>query len=135
MLLIIAALALTALQADLRYVGETVQPRYLYPLFAAALLLVAARSFASLPRTTVVFAGIMLVGAHSVALRTNIRRYTSGLDVRSWRLDEGLEWWWASGPSPTAMWIIGSIAFAWAFALCALGARLFARPAISDAGA
>lgn len=129
-LVIIAALTLTALQADLRYVGETVQPRYLYPLFLGATLLVATRSPAHLRTTTLVTAGIAVSVAHSVALRTNVRRYTTGLDVRSWRLDDPLEWWWSSGPTPTATWLAGSVAFSAAFALCALGTRLFdPRPA------
>ena len=134
-LAIIAALTLTALQADLRYVGETVQPRYLYPLFLAATLLVATRSQAHLRTATVVVAGIVVTVAHSVALRTNIRRYTTGLDVRSWRLDDPIEWWWTSGPTPTATWLAGSVAFAAAFALCALGSRLFDPRPASGAGA
>ena len=129
-LAIIAALTLTALQADLRYVGETVQPRYLYPLFLAATLIVATRSHAHLRTATLVTAGIAVTVAHAVALRTNIRRYTTGLDVRSWRLDDPLEWWWSSGPTPTALWLTGSVAFGAAFALCALGSRVFdPRPA------
>lgn len=124
-LAIIAALTLTALQADLRYVGETVQPRYLYPLFLAAALVVATRSRAHLRTAALVTAGIAATVAHSVALRTNIRRYTTGLDVRSWRLDDPLEWWWSTGPTPTAVWLTGSVAFGAAFALCALGSRVF----------
>ena len=134
LLAVIATLALAPLQADLRYVGETVQPRYLYPLFVASVLLVAARSSAR-PRTSVVvMASAALIVSHSVALRTNIRRYTTGLDVRSWRLDEPLEWWWSSGPSATTTWIVGSVAFASAVALCAIGDRLFdtATPRVSD---
>lgn len=122
---IISVLALTALQADLRYVGESVQPRYLYPLFVAAMLLVAARSMARVGTSAVVVAGTVIVVAHSIALRTNLRRYTTGLDVRSWRLDDPLEWWWSTGPTPTATWIAGSAGFACAFALCAVGSRLF----------
>jgi hypothetical protein len=128
-IVIIAALTLSALQADLRYVGETVQPRYLYPLFIAATLLVAARSGAHVRTKSIITAGTLLAVAHAVALRTNIRRYTTGLDVRSWSLDDPIEWWWSTGPTPGALWLAGSVAFAAAFALCAFGARVFdARP-------
>ena len=125
LLAVIVALVLTTLQADLRYVGETVQPRYLYPLFVSAVLLVASRSDAR-PRTTMLAStGILLAIAHAVALRTNIRRYTTGLDVRSWRLDEPREWWWSTGPSPSTTWLIGSLSFALAVALCVIGSCLF----------
>jgi len=122
---IIAVLSLTALQADLRYVGESVQPRYLYPLFVATMLLVAARSSVRVGTMSIIVAGAMVATAHSVALRTNIRRYTTGLDVRSWRLDEPREWWWSSGMSPTETWIAGSVGFTMAFALCAVASRAF----------
>jgi hypothetical protein len=123
----IAVLALVPLQADLRYVGETVQPRYLYPLFVASIMLTSSRSAASPRMPVVVLAGFLTVVANSVALRTNIRRYTTGLDVRSWRLDDQIEWWWSSGPSPSNTWLIGSLAFAGAFVLTALGRKLFDR--------
>lgn len=133
--IIISVLALTALQADLRYVGESVQPRYLYPLFVASMLLVAARSMAGVGTAAVVVAGAVLAIAHSIALRTNLRRYTTGLDVRSWRLDDPLEWWWSNGPTPTATWIAGSVGFACAFALCAVASRLFGAEDRSISGA
>jgi hypothetical protein len=122
-ILLITALALTTLQADLRYVGESVQPRYLYPLFVAALLMVATQSTVRINTATIITAGLLVSIAHSIALRTNIRRYTTGLDVRSWRLDHPIEWWWTTGPSPTSLWIIGSLGFASAFSMCAAASR------------
>jgi hypothetical protein len=134
---VISILALTALQADLRYVGESVQPRYLYPLFVASMLLVGSRSRIKVGTPAVAVAGTVIVIAHSIALRTNLRRYTTGLDVRAWRLDDPLEWWWSNGPTPTAIWIAGTAGFACAFALCAVGSRLFGAEdrSVSDAAA
>lgn len=121
---VIALLALIALQADLRFVGESVQPRYLYPLLLGAILLIAARSDSRPTRSILFLSASAIIVSHSVALRTNIRRYTTGLDVRSWRLDEPLEWWWSTGPSATITWLVGSLSFGLATAICVTFARL-----------
>ena len=53
-----------------------------------------------------------LVAAQAIALHFNIRRYVTGLDVGSFNLNDGIEWWWGSGIAPMVLWAIGSIAFA-----------------------
>ncbi|MCP3422552.1 DUF2142 domain-containing protein [Nocardioides pinisoli] len=96
-------------------VGQGVQPRYLLPLiviFTGLCLLdhrgVTARLSPAVYWTVVA----TLTLAHSVALHIQIRRYVTGLDVSFVRFGDDTEWWWASGPGPTATWIIASIGFA-----------------------
>ncbi|MFK4805831.1 DUF2142 domain-containing protein [Microbacterium sp. ZW CA_36] len=100
-------------------VGTEVQSRYLLPLL---LILVAVASLS--PRIVgswngprAVVAGTALTVAMSIALHANIRRYTTGTD--SMAVDPGLgaQWWWQAAPSPIAVWLIGSAAFA---AMCVL---------------
>lgn len=94
-------------------VGSVVQSRYIMPLMV---ILVGVASLAPRietawrgPRSLV--AGAALSVAMSIALHVNIRRYTVGTD--SYAIDPGAdaEWWWASAPSPLAVWLIGSVAF------------------------
>lgn len=103
-------------------VGDLVQPRYILPLMViaagvASLRLDAERAWSGM-RSGI--AGIALVIAFAVALRTNIQRYTTGTD--SFSLDPGAnaEWWWDAAPSPLAIWIIGTLAFAGLLAVLAL---------------
>jgi len=50
--------------------------------------------------------------ANLVALQVNIRRYVTGADQQGLNLDAGAEWWWSGFPvGPTAMWVIGAIAY------------------------
>ena len=53
-----------------------------------------------------------LAVAAAVALHTNVRRYTTGVD--SWSVDPGAgaEWWWAAVLSPVVIWVVGSLSFA-----------------------
>jgi hypothetical protein len=97
-------------------VGQGVQPRYLLPLLA---LLVAVAVFRTSPnkglnlsKLQVFIMGITLIVAHSVALNTNLRRYISGIDIRSFNLDNTVEWWWDNAPvSPSLVWLAGSVFF------------------------
>jgi hypothetical protein len=60
------------------------------------------------------FVIIALTLANAIALHTNIRRYTTGIRVQGFNLDEPREWWWPFFPdflSPNALWFIGSLAF------------------------
>ena len=50
--------------------------------------------------------------AHAIALHTTIRRFVSGLDVRSPDLESNREWWWEIGISPNLVWVAGTVAFA-----------------------
>jgi hypothetical protein len=95
-------------------VGTGVQPRYLYPL----LIMISGvslwgmrigRNRSNRPQFLVLVMGLSI--ANSVALHSNIRRYVTGIDVRSYNLDRDVEWWWSSAPSPMAIWLIGSAAF------------------------
>jgi hypothetical protein len=98
-------------------VGQDVQPRYLLPLMA---LLVAVALFRSSSTTGLIFSrgqvwivGAILVLANSVSLNTNLRRYISGIDIKSFNLDNTVEWWWPNFTfSPNAVWLIGSTFFA-----------------------
>jgi hypothetical protein len=106
-------------------VGESYQPRHYLPstMLLLGLALVGSRGVApfSLGRGGVIGLALPLSVAHTVALHTNIRRYTTGLglDVRL-DLNEQVGWWWAHGPSPMTTWIIGSFAFL-AMSMFALG--------------
>ena len=98
-------------------VGNVVQPRYFLPLMVIAVGVASLRVDAEQSWKGMRFAlgGVALVASMSVALHTNIERYTTGLDVRS--LDPGAmaEWWWSSAPAPSVTWIAGTIAFALMF--------------------
>ena len=47
-----------------------------------------------------------------MALHLNIRRYVTGIDASGVNLDAGAEWWWAGPVGPTAVWLLGSLAYA-----------------------
>lgn len=90
------------------------QPRYILPL----LIILAGVSAASVHaphwwrggRAYATAAALAVAAA--VALHTNVRRYTTGVD--SWSVDPGAgaEWWWAAVPSPVVIWVVGSLSFA-----------------------
>ncbi|MEO5534006.1 MAG: DUF2142 domain-containing protein [Pseudolysinimonas sp.] len=97
-------------------VGQALQPRYLLPLILLLSLLLT-----TMPRgrelvfsriqTFTIFAAI--AGANFVALQVNIRRYVTGADQQGANLDAGSEWWWTGLPvGPTAVWVLGALAFA-----------------------
>jgi hypothetical protein len=98
-------------------VGEQLQPRYLLPL---VVFLVSVATFRqdfeagfilSLGQMMVIGCGLVL--ANSVALHTNIRRYTTGLDLKGINLDTRIEWWWETpAVSPNLVWVLGSLSFA-----------------------
>jgi hypothetical protein len=55
---------------------------------------------------------VLLAGANSIALYTNLRRYITGFDVEQLSLETGAEWWWTGLPiGPAALWVFGSLAF------------------------
>jgi len=96
-------------------VGANLQPRYLLPLivlFAMLLVTMPAKqqlSFTRLQLTVILGA---LAVANLVALQINIRRYVTGAGRQGINLDAGAEWWWPGLPiAPTALWIIGSLAY------------------------
>ena len=46
-----------------------------------------------------------------MALHLNIRRYVTGVDVTAVNLDVGAEWWWDGPVGPSAVWLLGSLAY------------------------
>jgi hypothetical protein len=108
-------LPLYILTRGISVVGENVQPRYLVPLVVVLggllLLGISARPLRPGP-WHVIPAIVLLAGANSIALYTNLRRYVTGFDVEQLSLGTGAEWWWTGLPiGPTAMWVFGSLAF------------------------
>lgn len=115
---VVAALVVVPLYILVRegiLVGVGVQPRYIYPLviMLAGVALVGIRDVAlGLSRFQVGVVASGLVGANSLALHTNLRRYITGADVSGINLNRDIEWWWNSPVSPMVVWIGGSLAFA-----------------------
>lgn len=96
-------------------VGDTVQPRYLLPLFvllAGLTVLTTGKKRLKFSSFQLVFVVGALSIAQSIALHTNIRRYVTGVDVYGWNLDSPISWWWSIPFSPMFVWIVGSAAFA-----------------------
>lgn len=97
------------------FVGTGFQPRYLLPLLVilTGVSMLSRRVVAS-PFTAfqswLAIAGLAI--AQSLALRTQIRRYVTGLDEGGINLDRNREWWWDLPIGATATWLIGSVAFA-----------------------
>lgn len=100
-------------------VGEQIQPRYILPLLVLFLAAVSAADggwrWWRGPRLAI--AAALLAVAGSVALHTNIRRYTTGLDDMAIDPGSQSEWWWTNIPPAGVVWAIGSISFAGALAL------------------
>jgi hypothetical protein len=105
---------LYVLQAGGDTIFEGVQPRYLFPLIVllgGLLVLVPADRVLSFSRLQGYTIAAALAVADFVALHMNIRRYVTGTDGAGPNLDAGAEWWWSMPIGPTAVWIIGSIAY------------------------
>jgi hypothetical protein len=104
------------LMAGEEFVGEAVQPRYLLPMLLVLLgVAVLQRRDSSIDlfnRPQRILLAVAVPVAHSAALQVTIRRFVTGTDVRELDLDQATEWWWASGPSPRMIWIVGSVVFA-----------------------
>lgn len=98
-------------------VGENVQPRYLLPLVVVLGGLLLLTRFSDGPLRPgpwhVIPAMLLLVGANTIALYTNLRRYITGFDVEQLSLDAGAEWWWTGFPvGPSVLWLFGTVTFA-----------------------
>ncbi len=109
-------LPLYVLTVGMSVVGENVQPRYILPLVVVlgGLLLLTGSSKPLRPGPWhVIPAMILVIGANTIALYTNLRRYLTGFDVEQLSLDSGAQWWWSGFPiGPTALWLLGSTSFA-----------------------
>lgn len=115
---------LLILQQSHARVGETVQPRYLYPILIALIGFATYTSEARdrpgwrLGRTQAAFVVGAVSLANALALHAEIRRYVTGVDKRQLNLDARVEWWWSStSVSPMGVWVIGSLAGLVLFAL------------------
>lgn len=114
-LLVLIALPVHVLTTGGDKVGANLQPRYLLPLIVLLTLVLlvdtSRRGFAFTRIQTFTILAALAV-ANLVALQVNIRRYVTGADQQGFNLDEGAEWWWVGFPlGPTAVWIIGALAF------------------------
>lgn len=131
LVLVLIALPVYVLQAGGDVVGEQVQPRYILPLIVMLGGMLALTrtprelTFTRAQRFALVAA---LAGAHFVALHLNIRRYVTGIDASGVNLDAGAEWWWTGPVGPTAVWLLGSLAYA---LLVWIVVRTMARPAVT----
>ena len=115
-LVVLIALPVYVLTVGGDKVGANLQPRYLLPLivlFVFLLLTDPARRALTFTRAQTFVILASLVVANLVSLQINIRRYVTGADQQGVNLDAGAEWWWDNFPvGPTAVWIIGALAYA-----------------------
>ena len=97
--------------------GEQIQARYLLPLMMVLLgtLLLTQTGLPLLSkRGELWFVIIALTVANSIALHTNIRRYTTGMGVQGFNLNSPIEWWWLFFPGflgPMTVWALGTLSF------------------------
>ena len=114
-ILVLVALPLCILQVSHLVVGEGMQPRYILPLLpvVSLVLLTGYRpdQAVRLSRPIAWFTWALVSGANGVALMSNIRRYTTGMDG-SMMPGRAIEWWTPGAPGPLATWILGSLGFA-----------------------
>lgn len=119
-LLVLVILPVWVLTRGGNSIGENLQPRYLLPLivlFAFVLLIMPAGGRLRFTRVQTFLVLAALALANLVALQVNIRRYVTGIDRQGLNLDAGAQWWWNGFPvGPTALWVIGALAFAGALA-------------------
>lgn len=115
-LLVLIVLPVYVLTRGGNIVGENLQPRYLLPLivlFAFILLTVPSGGRLSFTRVQTLVIFVALGAANLVALQVDIRRYVTGTDEQGLNLDSGAEWWWTGLPvGPSAVWVIGALAYA-----------------------
>ena len=114
-LLAVLATPIAILYMDHAIVGELVQARYILPLLLLAMGVLTSGIRADksefLPRKFRIIGAVFLSMAYGVALHTTMRRYITGNDVTDWNLNNNLEWWWKSGPSPMTVWFFGTCSF------------------------
>lgn len=127
------AIPLYILQRGLNYVGEQVQPRYIYPLMivlAGVLLLAFERRDVLLTRVQSVLVAPVLSAAGSMASFINIKRYVMGLrNAATVNLNSNVLWWWDVPFSPAAVWIVGTVSLT----LVVIAVMLLARRVVDPA--
>lgn len=95
-------------------IASALQPRYFMPLLIVATLIAVTENNPDGPQLNQVQGWLIVVAlglGHASALHTNIRRYTTGLDVNGFNLNAQVEWWWSAGPSPMLVYAVGVLAF------------------------
>jgi hypothetical protein len=114
-LLVLIVLPVYVLTVGGNSIGTNLQPRYLLPLIVLLSFLLVVNSgrvqirFGRAQISVILGA---LAGANLIALHVNIRRYVTGVDEQGVDLSVGAEWWWTGFPvGPTAVWLIGALAF------------------------
>jgi hypothetical protein len=114
--LALAAVPLYVLTRENIPIGVGVQPRYILPLLAILIMVAVFPSnqvgrFS--PSSVQIYLGIIgLWVANAIALHVNIRRYVTGMDVKSANLDADIEWWWEGAlVAPMGVWLIGTVSF------------------------
>ncbi len=123
-LIVLIVLPVYVLTAGGDKVGTSLQPRYLLPLIVLftfllvtepldpAATLRAGRTLSFTRVQTFAILGALAL-ANLVSLQVDIRRYVTGIDHQGLNLDSGAEWWWTGFPlGPTAVWVIGALAYA-----------------------
>jgi len=105
-------------QANSYYIGKIIQPRYVFPIFLSALLILGQGSRARLSMRWSITMILVASLGHSILLYQHFRRYLVGL--REWTNDDlgcvaceitPTEWWWKGLPAPVLIWIAGSLSF------------------------
>jgi len=108
-------LPIYVLTVGMSVVSENVEPRYILPLVVVlgGLLLLTKEGALQPGPWHIIPAIVLLTVANALAMYTNLRRYVTGFDVQQLSLENGAEWWWTGSPvGPTALLLIGSVAFA-----------------------
>ena len=107
-------------------IRDMVQPRYLFPLLIGSSLLIVANKKPKFSKSLIILIGLLATAANAIALRTVIRRYVTGQNIKlSKSLNWPRSWWWTDkdsgttlwAPAPETVWLIGSLAFAMLFAV------------------
>jgi hypothetical protein len=98
------------LQIDLNLIGEMVQPRYLYPLFIFSLgfMVFSSDKLLLLSNNYKFLLALGFTIPNSLAMLYTLRRYVTGVDIKSWNLDVYIEWWPNFG-TPMIYWILSSL--------------------------
>ncbi len=107
-------------------IRDMVQPRYFFPLLIGSSLLIVGNKKSEFSKSLIISIGFLATAANAIALRTVIRRYVTGQNVKlSKSLNSPRDWWWTDkdsgttlwAPAPETVWLIGSLAFAMLFAV------------------
>lgn len=115
---------------DSVFVGNYVQPRYVYPLLIVIALIAATTPDAGdqlMARTQALVMASLVSVSNSAALFTVLKRYAQGTDNYSFWLNADIGWWWVQPQSvpfafasPMMIWFFGTASFAIAAVFAAM---------------